>query len=114
MVENALVHGFPLDDPEQMHVISIRSRLADDNLVITVSDNGQGIGSDVIEMVKKAEADHHFDKKMLGFGLRSVLQRLNLLYGDKQSLQIESIPGMQTVITISIPIKYGYEEDCGS
>jgi|GEM_PF-3245042 len=114
LVENALVHGFPLDDPEQMHVISIRSRLADDNLVITVSDNGQGIGSDVIEMVKKAEADHHFDKKMLGFGLRSVLQRLNLLYGDKQSLQIESIPGMQTVITISIPIKYGYEEDCGS
>lgn len=114
LVENALVHGFPLDDPAQMHVISIRTRLEGDNLVITVSDNGQGIGKDVIEMVKRAEADHHFDKKMLGFGLRSVLQRLNLLYGHKQSLQIESIPGMQTVITINIPIKYGYEEDCES
>ena len=42
-------------------------------------------------------------EKLKGFGLRSVLQRLRLLYRDCQSLTIFCDPGVESRIEIRIP-----------
>ncbi|MDD3334077.1 MAG: histidine kinase [Eubacteriales bacterium] len=109
LVENALVHGFPLDNPDRQHIICISAETTGDSLVIYVSDDGQGISQEVIKMVERAELDREYNKKMSGFGLRSVLQRLRLLYGQNQELRIASVPGVQTLISIRIPYRL-YQE----
>lgn len=110
LVENAMVHGFPLDEPDKVHLICIHAEIVGTRLVIQVSDDGQGISPEIIAMVERAEADREFNKKMSGFGLRGVLQRLRLLYGSEQSLQIRSVPNVQTILTIQIPQRYYHEE----
>lgn len=110
LVENAMVHGFPLVEPDKVHTICIHAENVGQRLVIQVSDDGQGISPEIIAMVQRAESDREFNKRMSGFGLRGVLQRLRLLYGSEQSLQIQSVPNVQTIITIQIPQRYYQEE----
>lgn len=111
LVENALLHGFLPDEAERTFHIRIEARFENDRLVICIADDGKGFGEEMIKAIERAEADYQFNKKLPGFGLRSVLQRLRLLYGDQQSLQIESLPDVRTTITIRIPKRYHYEED---
>ena len=110
LVENALVHGRPLDGGEQTHHVRVVSRMEGETLIIQVENDGQCISEEVIEMVERAGTDQEFSKRMKGFGLRGVLQRLRLLYGEKQSLHISSAPGEWTVITIRLPFESGEED----
>lgn len=103
LVENALVHGYPIDDSERAFQICISAKVEGTELVVCVKDNGKGISQDVIEMIERAEADHEFNKRLKGFGLRGVRQRLRLLYRENQSLRISSKPSIVTTVVIRIP-----------
>ncbi len=103
LVENALVHGRVPEEAQQVQHIRITARVEGEELLLQVSNDGQEISPEIIGMVEKAGADQEFSKKMKGFGLRGVLQRLRLLYGDRQSLQIRSEPGGWTDITLRLP-----------
>lgn len=107
--ENALVHGGGVEK----HLIRVAARRQGTRLRLAVMDNGGSISPDVIEDIRKANADHqHPTKKMKGFGLRSVLQRLRYLYGDDQSLEIQCEPGKESRILIDIPWQsYALEEE---
>lgn len=106
LVENALVHGYPLDDPDQTHEISLSAQIEGNELVILLSDNGQGMSQELIETISRADADIEYSRRLKGFGLRGVLQRLHLLYGDNHTFSINSKPGVMTIITIRIPCQY--------
>ncbi len=103
LVENALVHGYPLDDPNKTHVISLSAKMEGPDLILLLSDNGQGMSPEQIEQISQADANLERTRKLKGFGLRGVLQRLHLLYADNHSFQISSTPGVMTLITIRIP-----------
>lgn len=106
LVENALVHGYPLDDPDQMHEIFLSAQIEGNELVILLSDNGQGMSQELIETISRADADIEYSRRLKGFGLRGVLQRLHLLYGENHTFSINSKPGVMTIITIRIPCQY--------
>ena len=106
LVENALIHGYPLDDPDQTHEIALSAQIERNELVILLSDNGQGMSQELIEKISRADADIEQSRQLKGFGLRGVLQRLHLLYGENHTFSINSKPGVMTIITIRIPCQY--------
>ena len=99
LVENALIHG----GNEHAQNISISAMRVDARLILTVTDNGGNISPQVIDAIHKASVNPSLTRKMKGFGLRCVLQRLRLLYGDDQRLTIECDPGKESRIQIDIP-----------
>jgi sensor histidine kinase YesM len=72
----------------------LKSRLKESNLELQVCDNGPGIA-------KEGPGN--------GVGLSNTRARLQQLYGDRQSLCLESLDGGGIVVTVSIP----YENDGG-
>lgn len=106
LVENALVHGYPLDNPDKEHVISLSAQVEGSELAILISDNGQGMSQEMIDQISRADLDVALTRKLKGFGLRGVLLRLHLLYGDNHAFVINSKPGVMTIITIRIPCQY--------
>ena len=44
-------------------------------------------------------------------GVRNVLDRLHLLYGEKGSMHIESEPGKGTRVSVHLPLEYEEHKD---
>ena len=85
IVENALEHGAARAAADGR--IEIVARIAGDRLVLTVSDNGPGVG----------------DAPGAGVGLANTRARLAQLYGDAASLTLRSAPGGGAVTEIALP-----------
>ncbi len=90
LVENAVRHGIAKN--AGAGVIAIRAVQADDQLQLSVSDNGPGIPAGGI-----AE----------GIGLANTRKRLHQLYCDRATLELRAREGGGTVATISIPFRTG-------
>lgn len=74
---------------------------SNDNLIITVSDNGIGIDDKTLESLN----DYINDKNELfnGIALRNINKRLKLNYGEEYGLEITSILGKGTSMILTIP-----------
>jgi len=111
LVENALYHGRCEANAESPLNIRVIAKRENDTLVLRVINDGVRIDPAVIGIVEQAGAGLNVDKKLKGFGLRGALQRLRLLYGDRQSLRIGSDPDGWSGITIRIPFERFKEEE---
>ena len=94
LVENAVKHGFT-NNPEDC-IIVISAFFQQNNLMLSVSDNGLGMPKAKILALTKG------DSKELGTGLNNINQRLNAAYGT--GLSITSATNMGTTINIKIPL----------
>ncbi len=94
-VENSFFHGFP---NEEAGSIQIFVRPADDMLLVEIKDDGVGMSKDLVDTVKEKK---HFDNYS-GIGIHNVNERLKLLYGDEQSVEIESALGQGTAVRIRL------------
>ena len=88
LVENAVRHGGV--ESRGTGRIRISGRREDGSLVLAVADDGPG-------------AQQPVDPRRAGFGLRSVAERLELLYGPEQSLDLVSAPGTGFTATLRFP-----------
>lgn len=108
-VENAIIHGFK--NRKQMFHIEIKaSRQSDSSFKITIADNGEGFSPEVLEKLQRREPIVDEQRRSLGIG--NVIERLQLLYGNKAAIEFhnradhdEVVSG--AVIEITFPI---YEE----
>jgi sensor histidine kinase YesM len=92
LVENSIKHAFnPHSRPGRLH---IRTRVDDKAgvLAMTVGDDGPG-------------AEPAAVKQSNGLGIRTVARRLQLEYGPRGALEIETAPGSGFVVTMSIPLE---------
>ncbi|WP_241242769.1 sensor histidine kinase [Paenibacillus whitsoniae] len=112
IVENALYHG--LKNKRGKGMIHIVGRPDDDSQGFTmiVKDNGKGISEERLQQLQAALMDPHFPEKTGnevsgGFGLHNVHRRLRLYYGESYGVQVESIDGEGTVVTIRLPNERG-------
>lgn len=94
LVENALSHG--LGDVTEDGQLSVSGRREGDRLILRVSDNGAGFDIGPGGRRSRPQATG-------GVGLTNTQERLQQLYGDAQSLEIESRRGQGCVVTIWIP-----------
>lgn len=100
LVENAFFHGIELSENPGVLQVTVRRRT--DKLYMTVKDNGVGMTKEKMEELRRNLQE---DEKSSAprVGLRNVVQRLRLQYGESYRFEIESDPGTGTKVTIVIP-----------
>lgn len=101
LVENSIKYG--IKSIGQPISISVSAKKVEDHAEIIVEDDGVGMSKDTIEKVMKGE---ELEVKS-GFGLRSVLNRLALLYEIKDYsdiMNIQSEPNNYIKITLKLKL----------
>lgn len=88
LVENSIEYSM---ERKKNAVVDIAARRSGDKLIISVSDNGPGIEKDFDETLKS------------GIGLSNTKERLETLYGNEQSLEIQNIDQGGLRVTMCLP-----------
>lgn len=104
LVENALYHG--LKNRRRKGFIRVTGRAENECVILEVEDDGPGMTQQRLEEVRASLAE---DKRE-GFGLRTVHQRIQILFGAEYGLQVESISDVGTRIIVTIPMKTSDKE----
>ncbi len=94
LVENSIKHG--LSPKVGGGSIYLRSRVAEDKLVIEVEDDGVGM--------KTMHQQRGGLWAGAGIGMANVSERLNVLYGDTAQLTVDSHEGKGTLVRIRLPL----------
>lgn len=104
LVENALYHG--IKNKRGMGHISVTGSEEEDRLIFCVRDNGIGMTTEHLAHVRDMICGQHMDaSNPSGFGLFNVNQRMQLNYGPSYGLEIDSVYGEGTIVTVVIPKK---------
>ncbi len=103
LIENTIMHGFISNEDTETSpkIISISAQQTDTDLLITVSDNGIGMTLEQLERIF-TEKPFHIEH---GFGVYSVQQRLQLLYGQNYGLTYQSAPGEGVSVLIRLKLQ---------
>lgn len=97
LVENSVVHG--LEKAVGGGNVTIRARLEDGMLCVTVEDDGIGMSESKLEEVLRSLSDQNADR----IGLHNIQQRLLMTYGEASGLKMESRPNGGTRMSFCIP-----------
>lgn len=99
LIENAIYHGIDRTVDEGEIKIAVKQAPdCEDDILITVSDNGIGMTE---EQCKKVLQKEKSDSS--GIGVKNVNDRLAIYFGRKYGISIESELDVGTVVTVRIP-----------
>ncbi|HLQ41077.1 MAG TPA: sensor histidine kinase [Tetragenococcus sp.] len=101
IVENAVYHGTKFI--RRVGVIEVTATKDEKNLIFVVKDNGIGMKNDQLKEVKEQLKKGIHSQSHDGYGLYNVNKRLQLYYGKKASINIESQYRKGTVVTLTVP-----------
>jgi two-component system sensor histidine kinase YesM len=103
LLENAFKHGISRT-LKSSHLL-VKGRFENNLLVFTVADTGIGMDSETLEDIRKfiCQNNRTSQNVMTGIGLKNVINRIRLYFGDDGQFFIESSPQQGTSITIKIP-----------
>ncbi|MDD7267794.1 MAG: histidine kinase [Lachnospiraceae bacterium] len=108
LVENAIYHGMEFMDGDGL--IEIRSYTDEENLYLTVRDNGLGMTEQQVETLMQGLIKSK--GKGSGIGFANVNERIRLHFGDAYGVQVESEPDEGTLMIVKLPKRrYGEEID---
>ena len=105
LIENSIKHG--LEPRISGGTITLRSRIAEDRLLLEIEDDGVGIEpggpttAPVSGLVREGS----------GIGMRNVRERIQVLYGDEAHVDIVSRPGRGTRVSLRMPLATREEGD---
>lgn len=97
LIENSIFHGMERKNDDGYIYVSAKENGND--ILITIEDNGIGISEDIIMGIENGKIltnENHV-------GIFNVKERINLIFGDKYRLQINSDKSVGTKITITLP-----------
>ncbi len=105
LVENAIYHG--LEKKQGEWLLNVKCAVANEKLVISITDNGIGLSEKGLDSLKK----YIFTpgKKEGSMGLKNVYERLSIVFEDEFDMKIDSIESIGTRIQFSIPAFWGEE-----
>ncbi|MGG0822292.1 sensor histidine kinase [Paenibacillus turicensis] len=106
LVENAILHGVEQRYEQGMVQIEVKSSSRQGYILITISDNGPGMSSAMLDSIHFALREGYVSSpKGNGVGIVNVERRLRLYYGDKtEGLIIHSEEEQGTTISFEIPM----------
>lgn len=99
LVENALYHGIKIT--RRKGFIRVTGRLQDECMILQVADDGSGMTEERLNAVRASLADDRSE----GFGMRTVHQRIQILFGGEYGLTVESTPDAGTSVIVTIPMQ---------
>ena len=100
IVENAIYHGIKYK--EEIGLIRIEGFEQDGKIIITIKDNGAGMDAQTLQHILEENKENYNSN---GVGVYNVHMRLQLYYGPEYGIRYESILGVGTIATITIPRK---------
>jgi two-component system sensor histidine kinase YesM len=95
-VENSIKYG--LEACNGVCRINIRTEERDEHLVIHIGDNGPGMEEDLVRRILAGQVE----ARGSGIGIKNIRERLKQFYGDDFSLDIDSMQGRGTTVTITV------------
>jgi sensor histidine kinase YesM len=98
IVENAIYHG--IDPGSGAGRIEVRSRRAGDGFLLEVEDNGVGFPKGRIEQVLG-----NGSLAPVSIGLWNTNRKIQLLFGARYGIDIDTGEGKGTVVTVRLPIR---------
>lgn len=108
MVENAITHG--IEPHKAAGKVSILIQDVGNEIQITVRDNGIGMTREQLNHLKEEVPDVEKEGHT-GIGIRNVDRRIRLHYGEKYRIQIESVYGQGTAVSLRIPKENAVRSD---
>ena len=90
LVENAVRHG--ISRKSGPGVVTVQSSVSGGRLTLVVQDTGPGFGKAI-------------DSARTGIGLANTRARLEQLYGQEQSLDLEDAPGGGAIVRVTLPCR---------
>ena len=107
LIENAIYHGLDRMVDEGKILVTVKQAGDDENdILITVGDNGVGMTKEQCEKILKKERSDSG-----GIGVKNVNDRLKIYFGEKYGLTIESELDVGTKVTARIPKLYKEAEN---
>ena len=102
-LENAIKHGFYKKTGTCR--LTIRMRMAEDQIYIMVRDNGNGMPKEVLDRLNDNTRDggNHV-------GVANVKKRLELYYGEQAAMYFESMEGKGTTVHLFVKVIRGKDE----
>ena len=102
LVENAIYHGMEFMDGDGL--ITIKAWREENELYLSVADNGLGMTEDKVEMILTGKSSSG-NGRGSGIGVKNVNERIKLYFGEAYGLTIDSEPDEGTKVTIHLPVK---------
>ena len=101
ILENAIYYGVGNMDEDDEGKITVRGEKKEDDIYITIEDNGMGMRKEVLENILKD--NNKVPKHGSGVGVINVHSRIQLMFGEQYGLEIYSEPDEGTRVVIHIP-----------
>ncbi|PYE47291.1 sensor histidine kinase [Paenibacillus barcinonensis] len=115
LVENAICHGIEGQQTggEEGGIIWVSAVLFDQELLISVRDNGKGMEQDELDRLNASVSGQVMEQSQPSnpilhrhagdsLGLHNIAQRLRLIYGEDSGLSVDGSAGQGLVVTLSI------------
>lgn len=102
-VENAFIHG--IEPKEEGGSINIEINEQQERCIILIEDTGCGMDEDALQKIISNSQNQQSVGHTTGLGIKSVVQRLKLMYNEDDIFTIESKKGFGTKVYLKIPIK---------
>ena len=102
LAENAIYHGMEFMDGDGL--ITIKAWREENELYLSVADNGLGMTEDKVEMILTGKSSSG-NGRGSGIGVKNVNERIKLYFGEAYGLTIDSEPDEGTKVTIHLPVK---------
>jgi two-component system sensor histidine kinase YesM len=99
LVENALYHGIKIR--RRKGLIRVSCIRQDDQLILEVADDGLGMTEERLNEVRASLKDNSHE----GFGMKTVHQRIQILFGREYGLTVQSSPDTGTRVLVTIPMQ---------
>ncbi len=101
LIENAVYHG--LKPKNDKGLIKISGQCDNDNIVITVSDNGVGMDGETLNNLNLTFSDNVYDDEKSHIGLANVNKRIKIIFGENYGISVQSREGKGTDVYVTIP-----------
>ncbi len=99
-IENAIIHGF--QGISYAGMITLEIALEDNDIHISITDNGIGMNPDAIDRVYQKREHNH--TKYASTGISNSIERLKLQYGESCSFAITSDAKSYTTVFLTYPV----------
>jgi len=101
IVENAILHGID-EKKDKRGLLRIEASTMSGDIIICVSDNGDGMTPDKVEQI--------FAISTKGYGIKNVQEKIRLFFGAEYGITFLSSSGIGTTVKIRLPMRYAPQD----
>ncbi|MDF2540755.1 MAG: hypothetical protein K0S47_473 [Herbinix sp.] len=99
IVENAIIHGIQGKEIKEGTIV-ISGNVVDEDIVLSVSDDGIGMTSDKLEQILAGNVQNN---RGINYGIKNINDRIQLYYGTNYGISFQSEYHVGTTVEIKIP-----------